>query len=113
MKGRKNTCRRKWLFLGFSPPRRLPRTSRSGGFTAARGSGAHTGSMPSTGVELAVEQINAPGIGGKKLDIIYENDDTSTEKSVTAPRADLWRQSPPSMAILGPEMSSCIFAVQK
>ena len=75
------------------------------------GSGAHTGIYAQRGVELAVEEINAQGIGGKKLEMIYENDDTSTEKSVTAAKKLIYGDK--VLAIIGPEMSSCIFGVQK
>jgi branched-chain amino acid transport system substrate-binding protein len=75
------------------------------------GSGAHTGIYAQHGVELAVEEINAKGINGKKLDMIYENDDTSTEKSVTAAKKLIYGDK--VLAIIGPEMSSCIFGVQK
>jgi branched-chain amino acid transport system substrate-binding protein len=76
------------------------------------GSGAHTGIYAMRGVELAVEQINAQGgIHGKKIEVVYENDDTSTEKSVTAAKKLVYGDK--VLAIIGPEMSSCIFAVQK
>lgn len=76
------------------------------------GSGAHTGIYAMRGAELATEQINAQGgISGKRIQVIYENDDTSTEKSVTAAKKLVYGDK--VLAILGPEMSPCIFAVQK
>lgn len=76
------------------------------------GSGAHTGIYAMRGAQLAAEQVNAQGgINGRKIEMIYENDDTSTEKSVTAAKKLVYGDK--VLAIIGPEMSSCIFAVQK
>jgi branched-chain amino acid transport system substrate-binding protein len=99
------------LTLGFLTATGMAQNFKIGMIYSGTGSGAHTGIYSQHGVELAVEQINAQGIGGKKLDIIYENDDTSTEKSVTAAKKLIYGDN--VLAILGPEMSSCIFAVQK
>jgi branched-chain amino acid transport system substrate-binding protein len=76
------------------------------------GTGAHGGIYAQRGVELAAEQINLQGgINGKKIAAIYENDDTSTEKSVTAAKKLIYGDK--VLAIIGPQVSSCIFAVQK
>ena len=92
--------------LGFA------QTYKIGMIYSGSGSGAHTGIYAQHGVELAAEQINLQGgINGKKIAVIYENDDTSTEKSVTAAKKLVYGDK--VLAIIGPEMSSCIFAVQK
>ena len=97
--------------LGFLTATGMAQNFKIGMIYSGTGSGAHTGIYAQHGVELAVEQINAQGIGGKKLDMIYENDDTSTEKSVTTAKKLIYGDK--ALAIIGPEMSSCIFAVQK
>jgi branched-chain amino acid transport system substrate-binding protein len=89
----------------------LAQNFKIGMIYSGTGSGAHTGIYAKRGVELALEQINAQGIGGKKLEMIYENDDTSTEKSVSSAKKLIYGDN--VLAIIGPCMSSCIFAVQK
>lgn len=98
--------------LGFIAVDADAQTLKIGMIYSGTGSGAHTGIYAMRGVELALEQINASGgIQGKKIEMIYENDDTSTEKSVTAAKKLIYGDK--VLAIVGPEMSSCIFAVQK
>ncbi len=89
----------------------LAQNFKIGMIYSGTGSGAHTGIYSQRGAELAAEQVNAQGIGGKKLEMIFENDDTSTEKSVTAAKKLIYGDK--VLAIVGPEMSPCIFAVQK
>jgi branched-chain amino acid transport system substrate-binding protein len=99
------------LTLGFLTATGMAQDFKIGMIYSGTGSGAHTGIYAQHGVELAVEEINAKGINGKKLDMIYENDDTSTEKSVTAAKKLIYGDK--VLALIGPEMSSCIFGVQK
>ncbi|OGP62136.1 MAG: hypothetical protein A2170_10585 [Deltaproteobacteria bacterium RBG_13_53_10] len=97
--------------FGFLTATCMAQNFKIGMIYSGTGSGAHTGIYAQRGVELAAEQINAQGIGGKKLEMIYENDDTSTEKSVTAAKKLIYGDK--VLAIIGPEMSSCIFGVQQ
>ncbi len=97
--------------LGLLTTTALAQNYKIGMIYSGTGSGAHTGIYAQHGAELAAEQINAQGIGGRKLDMIYENDDTSTEKSVTTAKKLIYGDK--VLALIGPEMSPCIFAVQK
>jgi branched-chain amino acid transport system substrate-binding protein len=100
------------LVLGFLVADGCADPYKIGMIYSGTGSGAHTGIYAMRGVELAIGEINAQGgIDGNKVEVVYENDDTSTEKSVTSAKKLVYGDK--VLAIIGPEMSPCIFAVQK
>lgn len=85
---------------------------RIGFIYSATGGQAESGIQGMQAAKLVMEQVNnAGGINGHPLEILFENDDTETEKSVAAAKKFAYNDK--VLAIVGPQSSSAIFAVQQ
>ena len=79
---------------------------------SASGASAHVGAQQKATVEMVVQEVNAQGgVDGHLLQPVFENDDSNTEKAVSAAKKLVY--SDKVIALLGVDTSSGIAAVQK
>ena len=81
-----------------------------GAILALTGSYAKVGESAKRGIEIAVEEINIKGgVQGKKIQVIYEDDQGEPQKAVSAMRKLITVDKVP--AIIGPMGSSAVLAI--
>lgn len=85
---------------------------RIGVVYSSSGSQAHTGAQEANVINMVVDEVNAKGgINGHPIKAILENDDTQTEKSVSAAKKLVF--SDKVEVLMGANTSSAIKAIQQ
>ena len=100
------------LTLGFAlAPALAQSTVKIGSVLSVTGPAAFLGEDMKAGMELAVEEINAKGgVGGKKIDWIFYDAESQTQKGLTATRR-LLDQDKVDMIVGGGNMSGMAIAM--
>lgn len=94
---------------GTRPARGAGDAIRIGMVATTSGSAAETGALALNGARLALDEVNAQGVLGRKLDLVTEDDQTSNSGGVLA----FTRLSgdPAIVAFLGPARSTEVLAM--
>ena len=82
---------------------------RIGGLFPMSGPGAYFGTQDKQGIELAVEQLNASGVGGYKFEVHYEDSACSPLPATQAAKRLLDQYKP--LIVIGEECSDATLAV--